>query len=204
MPPVIPGNDASAPITHKRLVVGLLPVLGSVSALILFAVFVLGSLGILSAVGLAPIARARPALIQGNWLVILFRINMPAGGVEPDALRILSPVDLAIMVLFAVLALSLFTVLRRASRVCTVIAAGLPLAGILVYLAMATAGRSALLTSCLLLSAVILRVDASRGPLALVGIGAGVLLFVGGDLATAILPPPSTGVAALIAAGRVL
>jgi hypothetical protein len=83
------------------------------------------------------------------------------------------------------------------------IAVSLSSLGIPVCLVTATAGRSAVLVSSLILSVAELRGRVFSMVGAGIGIAASALLFVGGDIATAVLPS-SVVVAALIGIGYVL
>jgi len=112
--------------------------LGGIAALILLALFLIGMTRI-AAKG------SQPALLQHNWLIVLFMLNIKFGGAQTDWLNILNPLDIVIMVLFGVLFLALFAILNRTSRFWSAVATSLPFLGIVVFLITHTAGRSALL-----------------------------------------------------------
>jgi len=177
--------------------------LGGVTALILLAIFLIGGTGIISSISNSAAPRGWFVLLQGNWLVVLFKVNVPASGVQAGSLAVLNPLDLAIMVLFATMLLALYVALRHTSRVLSILAVSLPILGIPVFLATGTAGRSALLVSGLLISIAILRSNLFTRMTAYVGIASSALLFFGGDIATAMVHSSIT-VAALIGAGYVL
>ena len=189
----------NSPDRHR----GLSPYLGGAAALILFLVFLIGGTGIVSSITEAPGLEGWFAPLQRNWLVILFQVNVPSSGTQADSLTTLSPLDLAIMVVFAVMSLSIYAVLRRIAGLWSLIAASLPILGIPVFVMTATAGRSALLLSGLIVSAVMLRSDCFGRACAYTGIAASALLFFGGDIATAIFSP-SAPIAALIGIGYLL
>jgi hypothetical protein len=175
-------------------------VFGGAAALILWVIFLIGATGMLAAI-LKPIAASGWFTeFQNNWLVVLFKVNLPTSGVQSDSLAGLDPLDLAIMVLFAAMLLSLYAALRRTSRVLPLVAVCLTLLGIPVFLATGVAGRSAVLVSGLIISIAMLRSAAISRRGAYIGIAASGLLFFGGDIATALFHP-SVAVAALIGVG---
>jgi hypothetical protein len=99
--------------------------------------------------------------------------------------------------------LPLYSDLRRSSRTLSIIALCLPALGIVVFLATAVAGRSALLISGLLISIAQIRGRPFERTSGYLGISSSALLFFGGDIATAIAQP-SVVVAALVAVGYAL
>jgi hypothetical protein len=169
----------------------------------LVLLFLIGALAIVAAIARAPAASGPLASLQGNWLVVLFRLNAPTGGVQSGSLTVFNPLDLAIMILFAIMAFCLFPVLRQAGRVWALVAAILPILGIPLFLATGTAGRSALLVSAFILSILIRASHRFARGAALTGIASSVLLFLGGDIATAVFHQ-STAIAAVIGVGYLL
>jgi hypothetical protein len=170
---------------------------------LLSAIFLIGGIGMISSLaGLGPSAEWLASLPR-NWLMIIFSVNVPATGVEAASLQVPNAIDLAIMFLFAIMLFPLYSELRHSSRALSMIAACLPVLGILVFLATGVAGRSALLVSGLLISIAQLRGSLFGRASAYLGISAGALLFFGGDIATAIVHS-SVVVAALVAVGYVL
>ena len=170
--------------------------LSGIAAMILLALFLIGMIGI-SAKG------SQPALFQNNWLIVLFMLNIKFGGAQTDWLNILNPLDIVIMVLFGVLFLAFFAILNRTSRFWSTVATSLPFLGIVVFLITHTAGRSALLIGGLIFSVIMLRSNVFSKASAYAGLMASVLLFFGGDIATAMFSA-STVVSILIAIGYVL
>ena len=134
---------------------------------------------------------------------MLFRVKIPASGVQSNSLTVHNPLDLNIMVLSATMLVSLNSALRRTSRAWSLFALSLPILGIPVFLATGTSGRSALLLSGLSISIAMLRSDTFRKAGAYIGIAASGLLFLGGDIATAIFHS-SYAIAALIGVAYVL
>ena len=177
--------------------------LGGVATLILLAIFLIGGIGIITTISNPASSRGWFPLLQDNWLVVLFRVNVPASKVQADSLAVLNLLDLVIMAVFSTMSLALYVSLRHTSRVLSVLAVSLPILGIPVLLVTGTAGRSALLVSGLLFSIVMLRGHFFARTTAYAGIASSVLLFFGGDIATAIVQS-SVAVAALIGVGYVL
>lgn len=177
--------------------------LGGVATLILLAIFLIGGIGIISTISNPASPRGWFPVLQGNWLVVLFRVNVPASKVQADSLAVLNLLDLVIMAVFSTMSLALYVSLRHTSRVLSVLAVSLPILGIPVLLVTGTAGRSALLVSGLLFSIVMLRGHFFARTTAYAGIASSALLFFGGDIATAIVQS-SVAVAALIGVGYVL
>jgi hypothetical protein len=107
------------------------------------------------------------------------------------------------MILFGMMSLALFAILRRNSKIWPAVAVCLPFLGIVVFLITHTAGRSGLLIGGLIFSILMLRSEVFSKVSASVGITASALLFFGGDLGTALFPP-SRQIAILIGIGYVL
>jgi hypothetical protein len=170
--------------------------LGGTAALILLALFLIGMTGI-SARG------SQNALIQDNWLIVLFKLNIKFGGAQTEWLNILNPLDIVIMALFGVLFLALFAIFNRTSKIWSAIATALPFLGIMVFLITHTAGRSGLMIGGLIYSAFMLRSNIFAKASGYLGIVATVLLFFAGDIGTTVFPP-SIIIAALIGIGYVL
>jgi len=176
-------------------------IIGGAAALLLLALLLVGSAGMIAAAtnsepaGLAPVAN--------NWLVTLFRVNLPADEVTAEALAVFNPLDLGIMVLFAIFSISLYMALKQVSRTWALSLVALPFLGIPLFAATGVAGRSALLVSGLISAILQARSSAFGKAIAAIGIAAGALLFVGGDIATAVIGS-STAIAALLGIGYVL
>ncbi len=170
--------------------------LGGLSAYLLLALFLIGLTGIAS-------AENKWSFLQDNWLMILFKINASFQRTSPDRLNLLNLVDLVIMVLFGLLFLSLYAALHHTSRIWSIVAASLPFLGLVLFLITRTAGRSALLVGGLIFSILMLWNSSFNKACAYTGIFGSALLFFGGDLGTAFLPP-SDLIAFVIGIGYVL
>jgi hypothetical protein len=177
--------------------------IGGAAALMVFALFLIGIIGII-AVGLQP-ATTNGWLtpFQNNWLVVLFKLNADFSGVQPGLLNVLNLLDITIMALVGTMFFALYVALRPTHRVWSAVAAALPFLGIVIFLMTSTAGRSGLLIGGLIFSAVMLRSHIFSDVSAYVGLVASVVLFFAGDLGTAIFSSSSI-IAFLISIGYVL
>jgi hypothetical protein len=138
-----------------------------------------------------------------NWLVILFNINFRPASTPPAALSILSSLDVALMLLVVAVIAAMYPAISSASRAWATIAFALPLLGIPIFVATATAGRSAVLLGGLIASILALRSQFGSPVSAYAGIlGAALLLFLG-DFGTALFAP-SILVGIFIAVGYIL
>jgi hypothetical protein len=142
------------------------------------------------------------SLFPDNWLVILFKLNAGFDGVQFDRLYGLNPLDIAIMVLVAIMALGLYTALRRTSRIWSLVAAVMPILGIILFIATKLAGRSGVMGTGLVISFVMLRSNIFGRMTAVWGILASLLLLAGDFGTTA--NSHSTIVAILVGIGYVL
>jgi hypothetical protein len=166
---------------------------GSMAAALLFAAFLVGIVGMFrpTAGGL------------DNWLIILFNLNFRPASTPPAALSSLSSLDIALMLLVAVVIAAMYPAIISTSRAWATIAIALPILGIPIFLATATAGRSAVLLAGLISSILALRSRFGSPVSAYAGIlGAAFLLFLG-DFGTAAFAP-SLLVAIFIAVGYIL
>jgi hypothetical protein len=176
---------------------------GGAAALIVFVLFLIGIIGIIT-VSLQPTTtNGWFTPFQNNWLVVLFKLNAGFSGIQPGLLNVLNLLDIVIMALSGVMLLALYVALRRTSKIWPLVAASLPFLGIPVLLITNTAGRSGLLLGGLIISAVMLRSSIFSRASAYVGMVASALLFFAGDLGTAIFSS-SNIIAILIGIGYVL
>jgi hypothetical protein len=82
---------------------------GGFAGLFSFALFLAGLAGLANA--------ASPTQLQNNWLVVLFKLNVNAFRLAPEALNAINPVDVVIMLLFGILFLALHAVLGRGAKI---------------------------------------------------------------------------------------
>lgn len=177
--------------------------LGSLAAGAIFVLFLIGMVGIIiEALGFV-VTNNWIAPFYNNWLITLFKLNIRMDGITPDALSVLNPMDILIMVLFSLLFLALFAILGNITKLWTAIATCLPILGIVVYLITKTAGRSGLLIGGLVYSIIMLRSKDFSKVTAYVGIIASVLLFFAGDIGTSVFHS-SYIIAILIGVGFIL
>jgi hypothetical protein len=166
--------------------------LGKVSAMLVAAVL-LGSL--------LSFFVALPGLGLRNWLVVLYELNAGTGGLPVDPLRVLNPLDFAVLVLVGITFLGLRPALGRVSRVWVTVAVALPFAGIALFAITRLAGRSSVMGAGLVIAVLMLRGTPFSRPLAYTGILANAFLLVA-DFATGTSVSPL--VAALVGVGYVL
>jgi lysylphosphatidylglycerol synthetase-like protein (DUF2156 family) len=117
--------------------------------------------------------------LQNNWLVILLKLNAALHGVQFDLLYGLNPLDLVIMALVIVMHLGLYAALRWSSRVWSMIAAVVPVLGMLLLFVTRIAGRSGVMVAGLIISLVMLRSNVFAKTIAFVGILASSHLLLG-------------------------
>lgn len=133
-----------------------------------------------------------------NWLVLLFQINL--GRVDYDSLKVLNPLDFAILLLVGLALIGLWPVLARGRKIWISIAVAQPFLGIVLLISTHLLGRSAVMGGGLVAAFLMLRTP--RYKLAgWLGILATSLLLVG-DFGTTGSPVPL--LAACIAAGYLL
>jgi len=144
---------------------------------------------------------ALPGLGLRNWLVVLFELNAGTGGLPVDPLRILNPLDFAVLVLVGITFLGLRPALQRVSKAWTAIAVAMPFAGIALFAITRLAGRSTVMGAGLVIAFLMLRDTGFSRSLAYTGILANAFLLVA-DFATG--PSPAPLVAVLVGIGYVL
>ena len=147
-------------------------------------------------------AGAGSALIQDNWLVMIFKVHAGMGENQIDKLQVFNTLDLVILALVAVMYLGLTLALHTTSKIWSMIALVQPFLGIGLFLATGSVGRSAVMGAGLVISAVMLRGNQFSKVIAWIGLVACALLL-GGDLSAGAIPP-STIVASLFAVGYAL
>ena len=67
-----------------------------------------------------------PGLGLRNWLVVLFELNAGTGGLPVDPLRVLNPIDFAVLALVGIMFLGLRLALQKVSKARAAIAAAMP------------------------------------------------------------------------------
>ena len=172
------------------------------------AALTVGILFLVGMIGLV-ITSLRPGATGGwlaplvdNWLIVLLKLNAGVDGVQFDQLHGLNLLDMAIMVLVATTYLGLCAALRRTSRIWSIVAAAMPVLGIVLLVATRIAGRSAVMGAGLVISYVMLRSSVFGRVTACVGIVASALLLAG-DVGTS-ATSHSTVIAVLMGIGYVL
>lgn len=163
------------------------------------AALVLGALFLIAAISLIT---GWFSLLQNNWLIVLLELNAGSYGILFDRLHFLNPLDLVIMAFVATMYLGLYGILRRTSKVWSLIAMMQPFLGIVLFIITKTAGRSAVMGAGLVISLVMLRNNIFSKAVAFIGILASLFLLVG-DFGT-VPNSHSSILALLISIGYVL
>jgi hypothetical protein len=172
------------------------------AALILGLLFLAAIISLIAASLQHGTINAGLSLFQNNWLVVLFKLNAGFDGVQFDRLYGLNPLDIAILMLVAMMVLGLYPALRRTSRIWSLVAAVMPILGIILFIATKLAGRSGVMGTGLVISFVMLRSNIFGRLTAVLGILASLLLLAGDFGTTA--NSHSTIVAILVGIGYVL
>lgn len=139
--------------------------------------------------------------LQNNWLIVIFKLLAGFSDVQISLLHGLNVLDIAFLALVGTINIGLYNILRRTSKIWSIIALVQPFLGIFIFIATKTAGRSTVMGVGLVSSIVMLRSDIFNKETAYIGILASVLLFVG-DFSAGI--PPNNIIAALFGIGYVL
>lgn len=129
---------------------------------------------LLLAFGLAGITSNQP----GNWLILLFKLLAGFESVNADMLYRLNGIDIVLLALEGVVMAGLAAALWKVSRIGTLTAAILPFAGIALFLATASAGRSAFMGAIFIISLVMLGGGFPRWS-AFLGVLSSVLMLAG-------------------------
>jgi hypothetical protein len=108
--------------------------------------------------------------IGNNWLTLLLRLHAGSSDVHSNMLNQLSAMDLAIMALVCILFISLYLLLRKTSKVWSIVALAQSALGMVLFLATRTAGRSAVMGAVLVISFVMIWSGVFGRVLAVIGI----------------------------------
>lgn len=163
--------------------------MGGIAAALVALILVVGLAGlVLVSVAIRP------------WLAVLLGINSGFGDVTMASLRVVNPIDIAVLALTAMTIAGFWPGPRRPHRVWMGIAVLLPLVGIGVLFATSLWGRSGLMSAGIILSALMLANSEWRA-VAYVGLAANLLLLVG-DFTT--LGSRSALVTCVVSAGYAL
>ncbi len=122
---------------------------------------------------------------ENNWLVVIFKLHAGWLDIRDDPLHGLNLIDIAVLALVGTICFGLYTALRDASKIWSLIAFALSLMTIVLYIATQLAGRSTVMLSVLIFSFVMLRNKIFNTATIYAGIFAGVFLFTG-DLSVGI------------------
>lgn len=161
--------------------------ISAISAMILDALFLLAAIGLIITVLRPDGVDNRLMLIQNNWLVILFKLNMRFDGVHFGLIEYLNLLDSSLLVLAGVMFVGLYPTLRPVSKTWVIVALAQPVAGLLIFIITGVAGRLGIMSGMLIFSAIMLKSDRFKKVTALIGILAGALLIVGDGFSAAAL-----------------
>jgi hypothetical protein len=139
---------------------------------------------------------------ESLWLITIFKLHAGSRGVQPGLLTGLNPIDLVFLAVVGVMHLGLYAVLRKTSRVWSIVAAVQPWLGMVLFLVTSSAGRSAVMGAALVASFLTLGSAVFKKITAYIGI-LGSALLLAGDFSVGVIPP-SAFVAALFGIGYVL
>jgi hypothetical protein len=193
----IPETSTDRPALRMLLVLGV-----TSTFLILFLLSV-GIIGIVTPPKAPGVAGIWLNTWHDNWLVLLYQMNITGSGYTAELLSVYNSIDMALMYLFDLLFIALYLVIRKQTRFFAALITILPFLGVVLLIFTHTAGRSALLIGVLLYSILMLRSAYFTQFTASCGIFGSILLFFGGDIASAILPP-SPMIALVILIGYLL
>ena len=174
-------------------------IVSGLSAIVLGVIFLMGLLSLIITSFYAGLLPDWLLAFQNNWLGLLFKLNAGFEGIEFAQLVGLNPLDITILALVIVLCLGLYAALRHISRVWSLVAALVPILGMLIFIVTKLAGRSGVMAAVLIISCIMLRSKNFARAIALVGILASLLLLVG-DTTTSSASHSSI-VASLVGAG---
>ena len=174
-----------APSTHR---VSLCRLSGS-AAVVVALVFTVGLAGVLGAILRSGYPDGWSLPLQDNWLAVIYKLLAGFGGNQAGQLHVVDLLDIVMLALIGVVMLGLFASLSQVSRLWSFLATVSPFAGIVLFLATASIGRSGAICAVLVISIVMLWSTSFRKPLAITGIIAGVLLAIG-DISSAAGPSP--------------
>ena len=153
--------------------------IGAMAALVTFGLFLVAAIELILT-GLISITTDNWfSAISDNWLTVIFKLLSGSGDVQIDRLRGINALDICILLLVGISLFGLFAVLRKTSKLWSLIAVVLPFLGLALFLSTQMAGRSALMLAILIISIVMLRNSAFSKANAWLGIVAGVLLLAG-------------------------
>jgi hypothetical protein len=175
---------------------------GGVAALAVAVLLLIAAVSAVTAVFGAPVTDGWPAQPPRNWLIVLAAINAGIAGAEFDALRVLNPMDFAVLALVGLAYFGASAVAERTGRAWAAIGAALPFVGIAMLLVTGLTGRSGLMGGGVLVSVAMLRSGRFGSVVGWVGIAANLLLLAG-DFGTQ-PGSASSGVAAALVVGYVL
>ena len=175
-----------------------LRILGGGAALITGILLIMGTISLIVSI-LQPNKTNGWFLIFQNWLVKIFILHAEFSSLHAD-LQGLNFLDIVILLLVSGICLSLSTLFRKAGKVWSIVALGLSVIAILLFVATQIAGRSTVMLAVLINSLIMLKDKTFPKVLVYSGILASIFLFIG-DLTVSV---HSNAITILFGAGYVL
>jgi len=87
--------------------------------------------------------------LQHNWLIVIFKLHVGLINIQDNPLKGLTLLDIFILVVFSVISLGMYFNLRKSSKIWSLVASGLTLIAIILFLFMQNAGRSTVMLSAI-------------------------------------------------------
>lgn len=163
--------------------------LSGAAAVVVGLMFTVGLAGLLGAILRSGYPDGWSLPLQDNWLAVIYKLLAGFGGNQAGQLHVVDLLDIVMLALIGVVFVGLFAALSQASRLWSFLATISPFAGIVLFLATASAGRTGVIGAVLVISIVMLWSTSFRKPLAITGILSGVLLAIG-DVSSSAGPSP--------------
>jgi hypothetical protein len=159
------------------------------AALAVGLVFAVGLAGVLGAILRSGYPDGWSLPLQDNWLAVIYKLLAGFGGNQAGQLHVVNPLDIVMLALAGLVMVGLFAALTEVNRLWPFLAMISPFAGIALFIATASIGRTGVICSVLIISIVMLLTTSFGKPVAITGVLAGVFLAIG-DLASATGPSP--------------
>ena len=152
--------------------------IGAAAALIAGTLLLIGAISLIASLSRPGAVSTWLLFLQNNWLLVRFKLHAEFKGLTAD-LHGLNILDIGFLILVGSIVSASAEHSRKPLGLWVIIASGLSLIAIILYSATQIAGRSTVMLAVLIISIVILKDRHFRKVTGMIGILAGVLLFVG-------------------------